>query len=88
MISPVVGKLNAFHIFEGLQEGLSLFSGASRVAIIYVVRPEDGNIVHSLGGDPPVPDLLRVDPNCAVFVAEDSGHMAMFGLSSCLRVVS
>lgn len=41
MISPVVGKLNAFHIFEGLQEGLSLFSGASRVAIIYVVRPED-----------------------------------------------
>lgn len=55
---------------------------------VYVVKPEDGHIVHSLGGDPPVPDLLHVDPSCAVFVAEDSGHMAMFGLSSCLRVVS
>lgn len=55
---------------------------------VYIVRPDDGTIVHSLGGDPPVPDLLHVDSTCAVFVAEDSGHMAMFGLSSCLSVVS
>ncbi|MCP4677898.1 MAG: PQQ-binding-like beta-propeller repeat protein [Deltaproteobacteria bacterium] len=55
---------------------------------VYVVRPDDGHIIHSLGGEPPVPDLLQVDPSCSVFVAEDSGHMAMYDLSSRLSVVS
>ncbi len=55
---------------------------------VYVVRPDDGYIIHSLGGEPPVPDLLQVDPSCAVFVAEDSGHMAMYDLTSRLSVVT
>ncbi len=55
---------------------------------VYVVRPDNGKVIHSLGGEPPVPDLLQVDPSCAVFVAEDSGHMAMYSLLSSLRVVS
>ncbi len=46
MTSPAVGKLSAFHIFEGLQEGLSLYSGTSRVAVIYVVRPEDPTYIY------------------------------------------
>ncbi|MDJ0765144.1 MAG: PQQ-binding-like beta-propeller repeat protein [Myxococcota bacterium] len=54
---------------------------------VYVVSPETGHVIHSLGGEPPVPDLLQVDANCAVFVAEDSGHMAMYSLSSRLAVV-
>lgn len=55
---------------------------------IYVVRPEDGYVIHSLGGEPPVPDLLQVAPSLAVFVGEDSGHIAMYDLSSRLSVVS
>jgi len=41
MMSPAAGKLSAFHIFEGLQEGLSHYSSTSRVAVIYAVRPGD-----------------------------------------------
>jgi outer membrane protein assembly factor BamB len=54
---------------------------------VYVVRPEDGHVVHSLGGEPPVPDLMFVDPTCAVFVAEESGHVAMYELSRRFSVV-
>jgi outer membrane protein assembly factor BamB len=55
---------------------------------VYVVRPEDGHVIHSLGGEPPVPDQIQVDPNCSVFIAEDSGHLAMYNLTSRLSVVS
>lgn len=55
---------------------------------VYVVRPESGEVVHSMGGDPPVPDLMQVDPSCAVFLAEESGHLAMYELARRLSVVS
>ena len=55
---------------------------------VYVVRPEDGTVIHSMGNEIPVPDLIQVDPACSVFVAEDSGHIAMYALSSRLTVVS
>jgi outer membrane protein assembly factor BamB len=55
---------------------------------VYVVRPEDGRVVHSLGGEPPVPDLMFVDPTCAVFVAEESGHVAMYELQRRFSVVN
>jgi outer membrane protein assembly factor BamB len=48
---------------------------------IYVVNPESGEIVHSLGGDPPVPDLLQVNADCSVFVAEESGHIGMYEIA-------
>ena len=54
---------------------------------VYVVRPDNGHVIHSLGGDPPVPDLLQVDPNCAIFMAEESGHIAMYDLARRLSVV-
>jgi outer membrane protein assembly factor BamB len=55
---------------------------------VYVVRPEDGHVVHSLGGEPPVPDLMFIDPTCAVFVAEESGHVAMYELQRRFSVVN
>jgi outer membrane protein assembly factor BamB len=55
---------------------------------VYVVSPDDGRIIHTLGNESPVPDLLNVSPDCAVFAAEDSGHIAMYNLSSQLSVVS
>ena len=54
---------------------------------IYVVRPENGEVVHSLGGDPPVPDIMQVDSSCAVFMAEESGHIAMYELVRRFSVV-
>jgi len=39
MVTEKIGKLCALHIFEGLREGLSLFSGPSRVAVIYATKP-------------------------------------------------
>jgi outer membrane protein assembly factor BamB len=55
---------------------------------VYVVRPDDGHVIHTLGGEPPVPDLLHVDPSLAVFIGEDSGHVGMYDLTSRLSVVS
>ncbi len=54
---------------------------------VYVIRPDDGSILHSMGSEIPVPDLIQVDPSCSVFVAEDSGHIAMYGLSSRLTLI-
>ncbi|MDM8523075.1 DNA integrity scanning protein DisA nucleotide-binding domain protein [Desulfococcaceae bacterium HSG8] len=39
MVNKAISRLRAFHIFEGLCEGLSLFSGSSRVALIYASKP-------------------------------------------------
>ncbi len=55
---------------------------------VYVVSPDDGRIIHTLGNESPVPDLLNVGRDCSVFAAEDSGHIAMYNLSSQLSVVS
>ncbi len=40
MDDDLIRKLSAFHIYEGLRDGLSHFSGPSRVAVIYAVRPD------------------------------------------------
>ena len=67
MKSPAAGKLSAFHIFEGLQEGLSLYSGASRVAIIYAIRPEEPPFIYDpqrlLDGHEPRLKELYLDSN-------------------------
>ena len=55
---------------------------------VYLVRPEDGSVVHSLGGEPPVPDMLHVDNDLGVFIGEESGHIAMYDLTRALSVVS
>jgi len=34
-----------------------------------------------------IPDLLRVDERCDVYVAEESGHMAAFGTGARLTLV-
>lgn len=39
MDKRAISRLCAFHIFEGLQEGLSHFSGPSRIAVIFANQP-------------------------------------------------
>ncbi len=46
MVDPLIRKLCAFHIYEGLRDGLSHFSGPSRAAVIYAVNPEGPMRIH------------------------------------------
>lgn len=55
-------------------------------AVLYVVRPGDGEVIHVLH-DGPVPDYVRVDERCHLYVGERSGRLAAFGLVARLAVV-
>jgi outer membrane protein assembly factor BamB len=53
---------------------------------VHVVRPRDGEILGSIPSDL-IPDLLRVDEHCSVYLAEESGHVAAFGVAPKLSLV-
>ncbi len=53
---------------------------------VHVVRPSDGQLVGAVATDL-VPDLVRVDERCDVYVAEESGHVAAFSAAARLSVV-
>jgi outer membrane protein assembly factor BamB len=53
---------------------------------VHVVRPRTGEIIGTVPPDL-VPDLLRVDERCDVYVGEESGHLAAFGAAPRLAVV-
>jgi outer membrane protein assembly factor BamB len=69
---------------EPVLRGGALFVPADTV---YVVNPRDGSIIHRLGGDGLVPDLLRVDERCGIYVAEEAGYVAAYGVAANLAVV-
>ncbi|NUP08984.1 MAG: PQQ-binding-like beta-propeller repeat protein [Polyangiaceae bacterium] len=56
-----------------------LRSGALFVpqSAVHVLRPSDGTLLGSVATDL-VPDLVRVDERCDVYVAEESGHIQAF----------
>jgi outer membrane protein assembly factor BamB len=54
---------------------------------VHVFRPSDGTALGVVGPCEAIPDLLRVDERCDVYVAEESGHMACFGVASRLQRV-
>ena len=53
---------------------------------VYVVRPSDGTLLGTVQTDL-IPDLLRVDERCDLYVAEESGHLAAFGAGPRLSLV-
>ncbi len=53
---------------------------------VHVVRPRDGEIIGTVPSDL-IPDLLRVDERCDVYLAEESGHLAAFGAGARLQLV-
>jgi hypothetical protein len=53
---------------------------------VHVMRPRDGELLGTLPSDL-IPDLIRVDERCDVYVAEESGHLAAFGAAPRLAVV-
>lgn len=53
---------------------------------VHVVKPSDGSELGVLPSDL-IPDLLRVDEDLNVYVAEESGHVAAFGVAPRLALV-
>jgi outer membrane protein assembly factor BamB len=54
---------------------------------VHVFRPSDGTHLAQIGPCDAIPDLLRVDERCDVYVAEESGHMVAFGAGPRLSLV-
>ncbi len=54
---------------------------------VQVLRPSDGAHLGMVGPCDAIPDLLRVDERCDVYVAEESGHMVCFGAGARLSLV-
>ena len=54
---------------------------------VRVLRPSDGALVGSISPCDAIPDLLRVDERCDVYVAEESGHLVAFGAGPRLALV-
>jgi outer membrane protein assembly factor BamB len=52
-----------------------------------VLRPRDGASIADLTGCELVPDLVRIDDDCAVYVGEESGHLRCFEPAARLAVV-
>ncbi len=83
------------HVFSGGADGDRprrlepvLRSGALFVpqSEVHVVRPRDGALLGKVPTDL-IPDLLRVDERCDVYVVEESGHLAAFGAAARLTLV-
>lgn len=54
---------------------------------VHILRPSDGAHLGTVGPCDAIPDLLRVDERCDVYVAEESGHMVAFGAGPRLSLV-
>ncbi len=54
---------------------------------VHVFRPSDGTPLGTVGPCDAIPDLLRVDERCDVYVAEESGHLCSFGVGPRLSLV-
>ena len=52
-----------------------------------ILRPRDGAVLGTIAPTEAIPDLLRVDERCDVFVAEESGHLVAFGALPRLSLV-
>lgn len=53
---------------------------------VQVLRPTTGEIIGEVPCDL-IPDMLRVDDSCNVYVAEESGHLAAYGVAPRLHLV-
>lgn len=89
------GTVRYRHVFGGGADGDRprklepvLRSGALFVPQneVYVVRPQDGALLGQVKTDL-IPDMLRVDERCDLYVAEESGHLASFAAGPRLSLV-
>ncbi len=67
--------------------GSSQAQDAEAAAGVTIIRPRDGAVLGTIAPTEAIPDLLRVDERCDVFVAEESGHIVAFGALPRLTLV-
>lgn len=80
-VSAPQGSGRAHGVAGGLERGEAPAAGIS------IVRPSDGKVLGTISPTDAIPDLLRVDERCDVYVAEESGHLAAFGARPRLSLV-
>ncbi len=90
-IDCATGETRYRHVFGGDRpEGLApvLRSGALFIpqSEVFVVRPSDGHVLARVPSDL-VPDAIRVDERCGVYVAESSGYLAAYRALPTLSLV-
>jgi outer membrane protein assembly factor BamB len=78
---PQAGGNRSQSVAGGLERGETPVAGVS------IVRPSDGKLLGAIAPTEAIPDLLRVDERCDVYVAEESGHLAAFGALPRLSLV-
>lgn len=73
---------------EPVLRGGALFVPSSDGQVM-VLRPKGGEVLGTIEAARAgaIPDLLRVDEACGVYIAEESGHMVAFGALPRLRLV-
>jgi outer membrane protein assembly factor BamB len=94
-VSADDGSTRYRHVFAGSEGDRPrrlepvLRSGALFVpqSEVHVMRPRDGAIIGKVPNDI-IPDLLRVDERCEVYVAEESGHLGAYEAGPRLTLVS
>lgn len=94
-VSAADGTTRYRHVFSGSEGDRPrrlepvLRSGALFVpqSEVHVVRPRDGAIIGKVPNDV-IPDLLRVDERCDVYVAEESGHLGAYEAGPRLTLVT
>lgn len=57
-------------------------------ASVHVIDPMTGRQIAEVPSPDAIPDLLRVDERCDMYVAEESGHVVAFGVSNQLGLVA
>ncbi len=94
-LDATTGKVRYNHVFSGSADcdqprrlepvlrGGALFVPQHQVV---VVRPRDGEVIGTVPSDL-IPDLLRVDERCDVYIGEESGHLAAFTTAARLALV-
>ena len=55
---------------------------------VHIIDPMTGRQIADLPSPDAIPDLIRVDERCNVYVAEESGHVVAFGVSNQLGLVA
>jgi outer membrane protein assembly factor BamB len=94
-LDSATGEVRYNHVFAGSVDADQprrlepvLRSGALFVPQheVFVVRPADGEVIGTVPSDL-IPDLLRVDEQCNVYLGEESGHLAAFGAAPRLTLV-
>ena len=73
-------------VLDLLLQCIKVVAGTNRMATRLKV-PHDGTLLGQVPVDI-IPDLLRVDERCDVYVAEESGHVAAYSAAPSLTAAS